>query len=676
MEVNKNNITQFLTATNTSFIIPVFQRNYDWGEDNCKQLWNDIVYVAQGDMDRRHFLGTICSKSINGHEKSIIDGQQRITTITLLMKAMHDYVSNEDFKKDIESTFLRNTGYGVSESHKVKLHLNKRDDSVYMKLLENKSHTNLERLKPSEVNSNIYRNYEFFYKKLEGMSESQVASIRGALDRIVIVDLDVEGEDPQEIFESLNSTGLDLTPVDLLRNYLLMSLDYENQLRLYDNYWYKIEGNVKPDNMVRFFIDYLIFVKKSDAVSIRGRRAHVNERNLYIAFRNYYQMLSGTSERYSNSPEVTESVLKDMLQYSELYRSLVFDDGIDMNSLNAMQKLIYSLVYLNEAKASRPVLLYVLRLRELGEINEDQAMEMLQACLSLVFRAKVTRSTGINGQFAGNILQRLPEHATPDIIDIFWSELASGSGKFAFPSDEDFREALISRPIFDVIRSKGTKYLLYSLEQNSISSKGLPRYDDSNITVEHIMPVTLNENWINDLGKEASFHDDNLNKLGNLALTTYNSEMSNKRYDEKREWYLNSAFALTRKISETQRWGIGEIADRSKEIAEKCLDLWSFPEAYQRNVSGEPSVGKRRPPFRFSMIGLMEGDEVAFVGNPDIRASVLDDSHVLYDGKRYSLSSLAAELYGGNSALQGPAYFMFDGETLDQLRNEAEANVF
>ena len=184
MQVNKNNITQFLTATNVSFMIPVYQRNYDWTEENCKQLWDDIWYIAQSQDNHTHFLGTICTKSMNSHERTVIDGQQRITTITLFMKAMHDFVDNQDFKKDIDATFLRNTGFGVAANHRVKLHLNRRDDAVYNKLLESSELTRPDELSEKEIESSIYANYSFFYHRFEGLSEIQIAEMRLSLIHI------------------------------------------------------------------------------------------------------------------------------------------------------------------------------------------------------------------------------------------------------------------------------------------------------------------------------------------------------------------------------------------------------------------------------------------------------------------------------------------------------------
>lgn len=679
MQVNKNNVTQFLTATGISFTIPVYQRNYDWNEDNCKQLWNDIWYISKTASSRTHFLGTICSKSINGREKTIIDGQQRITTITLMMKAMHDYVDNEEFKKDIDSSFLHNTGYGTPESHKVKLHLNKRDDAIYNRLLEFDEFVQPEALNKQDAASSIYQNYAFFYRRMEGLAEPDIAEIRSSLDRLIIVDLDVENENPQEIFESLNSAGLDLTDVDLLRNYLLMSLDYETQVRLYNDYWYKIEENVNPKNMVRFFVDYLIFVRQSDAFQEKGRRAHINEGNLYSAFKEHCRIEAGSDERHSNSPETTESILSNMLSLSKDYKSLVFDeDRLDMNEMEQMDRIIYSTIYLNEAPSSRPVLLYVIKKLHDGEIGNNQAIEMLNACLSLTFRAKVTRSTGINGQFAGNVLQRLNAAMQDNPVDAFWRAITAGSGRFMFPPDNMFKDALVNRPIFDALRAKGTKYLLYTLGQHSCSAKGLPRYDDASTTIEHIMPKTLSGEWRNHLGFEVERYDDFLNKLGNLALTSYNSEMSNKPFAAKQEWYKDSSFYYTRNISSLASWSIEAIRQRSNTLADKCVEIWSIPEQYQP-IAEISEATKRRPPFKFSMIGLVPGDEVAFVEDPSKVATILDDSHVEYGGERYSLSGLAAKLMRRsfpNGGVAGPLHFSYGGETLSELRDEIEANIY
>lgn len=685
LQVNKSNITQLLTMNNTCFMIPVYQRNYDWSIENCKQLWQDIWYISQNPGVRTHFLGTICSKSVNSREKTIIDGQQRITTITLLMKAMHDSVDDIDFKKSIDETFLRNTGYGVTPAHKVKLHLNRRDDEIYNELLQSDESQPQDLVAPEIAESNIYKNYKFFMTRFDGLTDEVIVGIRDALDRIIIVDLDVESENPQEIFESLNSTGLDLTDVDLLRNFLLMSLPYDTQVHLYDDYWYKIEENVQPANMVRFFVDYLIYTKRSDSVQIHGRRAHINENNLYVAFKEYYKSLSGEQDHYSSSPEVTNELLKDMYERSKTYRYLVFNQNIDMNSFPKIKRDIYSIVCLNEAIAARPILMFVMERHLNGTDTEAETEQMLDACLSLVFRAKITRSYGINGQFSGTVLQRLAKADSNNVVSDFWAALTIGSGRYAFPSDSDFYDALLSRSVFDVLRAKGTKYLFYTLEQHSIAAKGLPRYDDTNITIEHIMPKTLSQEWEESLGDSSVYHDDYLNKLGNLTLTSNNSEMSNKPFNDKKDWYNESSFSLTREITKYGDWSIAQIRERGERLAEKCLEVWPFPSEYQtskfeeNDSNNDPSDGfsKRRSRFKFSMVGLKTGDTIVFSEDPSKTATVSGDSKVLYNGETYSLSRLAAVLLGDKDrSVRGPDYFMYDGETLSEMREQAETNIF
>lgn len=673
MQINKNTIKQFLTLNSTCFMIPVYQRNYDWQEDNCKQLWNDLM--TKTGPNKTHFIGSVCLKTANSYEKTIIDGQQRLTTVTLLMKAMHDCVSNEEFKEDIDKTFLRNLNFGVTENHKVKLHLNRRDDRIYNRMLEFNEFIKEENLTKEEKESRLYKNYCFFYNKINGLEDEQLVSIRDALDKLVIVDIDVENENPQEIFESLNSTGVDLTDVDLLRNYLLMSLDYETQVRLFNDYWYKIEENAKQINMVRFFIDYLIYVRKSDSVVINGRKAHINDRTLYLSFKNHYETLSNTNKDEQKIDEIIELVLKDMYEISKIYKYLVFENDIDMNKMNDINRILYSIIVLNESPRARPLLLFIMK-RYIDEIDEEETtLKMLNACLSLTVRSKVTRTKGIDGQFSGTVLQKLIDVQDDTIIDDFWAAITSGNGRYVFPTNQMFREALLNRPIYETLRSKGCKYLLYALEQDIVESKkGLPRYDSNNISVEHIMPITLSEEWKEYLGEDEKNHDNYLNRLGNLALTSNNSEMSNKVFSKKQDWYEASSFSLTRELKSEKQWNSKNIKTRGKQLTEKCVKLFAYPEKYSK-IAAENKNKDKREAFKFSLIGLVEGDEVTYIKDENIIAVIVDDNHVLYNGKKYSLSGLAQEL-SGTSAKQGPKYFLYDGENLDDLRREIEANLF
>ena len=315
-----------------------------------------------------------------------------------------------------------------------------------------------------------------------------------------------------------------------------------------------------------------------------------------------------------------------------------------------------------------------------GKISESDALEMLNACLSMIFRSKVTKTNGMTGQFVGNMLLRLSENDTSNYVERFWKSITAGNGDFAFPSDSDFKYALFNRPTYDILRSRGTKYLLYSLERKTPSAKGLPRYDDPNITIEHIMPKTLTKEWSDYLGESADRHSDYLNKLGNLSLTNNNPEMSNDSFEEKKRWYSESSFYYTRKLSDLDEWSIDSIVKRSEFLTDICTEIWKYPLEYQQTLLEKKDEckqkKKKRPPFRFSMIGLSEGDEIQFVDDSSKTATVSDDTHVLFDGETYSLSKLAAKLKGKETNnLTGPLYFMYEGVTLGDLREEFESNV-
>ncbi|MBR6085088.1 MAG: DUF262 domain-containing protein, partial [Spirochaetales bacterium] len=561
MDVSEDVISEYLTVRKVRFIIPVYQRNYDWKDEQCKQLWEDILTLSDSpDKKKTHFMGTICSKSINSHERTIIDGQQRITTLSLLVKAIHDFLDNEDDKKELDESYLHNTGKGVNPKDSVKLQLNKHDNAIYCKLLSI-AHPSEKDFTDQELRSRICKNYFFFQNKLRGLNTKEVEDVWAAFDRLNIIDLEIGEENPQEIFESLNSTGLDLKDVDLLRNHLLMNLDYENQNRIYETYWSKIEDNIGTNNMDRFFVDYLIYIKQSDSLTEAGinRRQHINEQTLYRAFKGYFSEVKERSAS-KNSVEIVEALLKDMYDCSEIYKDLVFEEDIkppksgEKDPLKLIPWTIYSITNLNQDIAARSLLLYIIGKQRNGSIDLDQTLMMLRGCLSYVFRSRVSRYYGLTGQTAGNIIRRMDE-SDADPISAFWKAITSGTGKYAFPSDELFRNELQNRDIYLALRANGCRYLLYSLEQNYSNSKGVDDVYPWDSTTEHIMPQTLNDQWIEYLGDDAGRYLEFVHRLGNLALTDYNSELSNSDYDSKRKWFLTSKFAHTTDLYNIGAWG-------------------------------------------------------------------------------------------------------------------------
>ena len=372
MQAHNNTIEEFLGAPKTVFVVPVYQRNYDWQNDNCKQLFNDIVGIVQS--GREHFLGTICFKVASSHERSIIDGQQRLTSITLMLKAIYDYDADQEIRDEIKDQYLYNKGRGIdSEFLKYKLHLNKRDDAVYHILLDTEAKKVNEKLSSSQKNSRIYQNYLLFYDLISGYVEKggAVGDILEALRSLTIIELEITQENPQEIFESLNSTGLDLTNVDLLRNYFLMQFGHDDQTRLYEDYWSQIEDAIGVDRMEQFFVDFLVFRKRSDAITINGRRNHITEKSLYIAFKDYYASLN-----YETDYEKTFKCFEDLKNCAEIYKAFLFPDEINLDKESSMRRKLYFLLSINDSSKARSLLLYIFDLYNKKLIDDEMLNEL------------------------------------------------------------------------------------------------------------------------------------------------------------------------------------------------------------------------------------------------------------------------------------------------------------
>ena len=588
MQAHNNTIEEYLGAPKTVFVVPVYQRNYDWKEENCRQLFTDIVDVVQS--GREHFLGTICFKVSSSHERSLIDGQQRLTSITLMLKAMLDFDDDKDNQTEIRDQYLFNKGRGIdTEFLKYKIHLNKRDDIVYHILLDNTKDSVEDKLTNVQKRSRVYQNYLLFYDMLTDYvtGGGSIGDILESLRKLTIIELEIQNENPQEIFESLNSTGLDLTKVDLLRNYFLMQFDFNRQTELYENYWCQIEDLIGTDRMEQFFVDYLIFRKRSDSITINGRRNHVNENFLYIAFKDYYAGLP-----YSDNYEKTKNCFSDMKECALLYKNFLFSDDVNLGKEPSMRKKLYFLLSINDTTKARSLLLYLFDLHKRGLIDDDMLDQTVDGISSLTFRARVCKAQGVNRQFAGNVMSKLDEVTDyGQFIDAFWQAITAGRGSYAFPTDAEFLDALKDKPLYLTLRSRGMKCFLYVMEMNSPFHKGLPAFDDETITVEHIMPQTLNAQWKVYLSKETmENYEASLHRLGNLALTNYNGEMSNKNFDEKKTVYKNTNYHYTKAIVDYDRWQIGEINDRSDMMAKEALKIWSLPSQYQQAKAAPKSL--------------------------------------------------------------------------------------
>ncbi|MBQ4404060.1 MAG: DUF262 domain-containing protein [Selenomonadaceae bacterium] len=561
MDAGVQQFTKFISGE-IILVIPVYQRNYDWKTTNCGQLFDDIVRIIE--TSKPHFIGTFVYQykpTLKApQEYVIIDGQQRITSIILFAKALYDLTDDEELKTDIKAKFLKHTT-GRALKNKCRLKPTDYDRATFEKLMTDTFDEN--NFSADEKNSALYRNYLFFREKISASNQIN-EDLCDAINQLNVVSILLQDENPQEIFESLNSTGLDLAKADLIRNFLLMKLDYNEQEELYKNYWLKIEELLRyPDNIEKFLIHYLVAKFKSN--DIYAMKA--SPKKLYVLFKKYYE----------DKCVDVENCLKDLYRYAKFFRHFIFDDETKFENLSALDKKIYELTFLLKANNAPIILMYLLDRYEKNHFDEATFINFVDALISLTFRAKVCKRSGITQQFAGNVLARLSRENVLD-TNKFWRALLDSS-KVTFPNDKDFQTALIGNKLYETINSDGCKYLLYSLERTA-RAKELPAYSEA--TVEHILPQKLNGAWKNYLRErnDLSAHEMFLHTLGNLTLTAYNSELSNADFDAKKKIYEQSNFSYTRALNKYDEWTSKQIQSRARRLAEAAIKIWTLPEEF------------------------------------------------------------------------------------------------
>lgn len=570
MDVGKDSIYRFISAGDTTFVIPVYQRNYDWKKENCLQLFQDIINLTNS--DKAHFIGTICFTRSGMNDFVIIDGQQRLTSIMLMMKAMFDVSNDEKLKNKICTRYLQNDFNDYSDGgKKLKLKPIKKDESVFDKLMGTDKAFESEIFSPEEKLTNIFKNYDLFKELLqkELLRGKYLEEIERAVERLEIVKICLTDENPQVIFESLNSTGLGLTNTDLLRNYLLMSLAYKDQEFLYQNYWMRIEELIKSENMEQFLVDYLILKRKSNDLTENGKKSKITSKNLYYAFRKQFNQIDG------NARDQVESLFKDMLKYAEIYKHFLYDESTIYQKLDAVDKKLYELFYNLGSKNASILVMFIYEKLNRGELSEELFIELIDICISFAFRSKVCNWSGFSAQFSALTVQKI-DVAASDFKELFWRAITSGRGRYAFPSDKTFQDALVYGNVYQSLRSAGSKYLLYSLEKNLPHSKELPAYSTG--TVEHVLPQTPTDEW----KKYLKDHNDSENyekfihTLGNLTLTNYNSQLSNNFFEDKKEEYTQSNYAYTNELGSILSWTSSDIEKRGKKMAEAATSIWKL----------------------------------------------------------------------------------------------------
>lgn len=539
----------------SQFVIPVFQRDYSWSEENCRQLWKDVLSIAEDPSDRGHFIGSVVyvatGDSAAGFTRwLLIDGQQRVTTLTLLLTALRDHIRDTGWQgsengptaKRIEAYFLRNLQ--EEGDREIKLRLRRHDDATLQALVNSRE-------LPADPSPRIRDNYELFRELLQ---EEDPETVYLGVNRLVVVDVTLERgvDDPQLIFESLNSTGVDLSPSDLIRNFILMRLPEKDQTRLYETYWSRIEALFRGSERVfdNFIRDFLALRTKAAKLERSDR--------VYVGFRREFATI-GTD------PEALEHLLADLLQRARHYAAFAVRSGDD-----ELGRAFASLRRLGDVPA-----ITVMRLYEAhdisGTLSRAEFLEAIRLLESYLLRRAIigAQTRGYGLEFA-KLAYRIDD-ANP--LASLKVAMARMPASYAFPGDAEFEKALLEG---DIYHKRVCFHLLDALENRG--SKEVS--DTSTYSIEHVLPQNekLPEAWRAMLGQDwQTIQQTWLHRLGNLTLTGYNSRYSDRPFHEKKTidgGFAESSVRLNQDIREAPCWTDAEIKVRGHRLATRALDIW------------------------------------------------------------------------------------------------------
>lgn len=559
MNGNAQKLIKYLDGASKRFIIPVYQRNYDWKMEHCKQLYDDLVKIIRQNR-KSHFFGSIVSvQSESGtmEEFLIIDGQQRLTTISLLLLAIYHLLSSGKMvSRDHQLTDKILKKYLIDEyepeEKRIKLKPIKNDQKAFGILFDQD-----EEYIPD---SNLTINYRYFYDRIQH-GELDIDELFDAICKLEVINISLNHEDnPQLIFESLNSTGLNLSEGDKIRNYILMGLPNDQQTKFYEKYWNRIESYTDYD-VSSFVRDYLSIKQQSTP----------NMNSVYPTFKKYVE-----------DAEVAdiEPLLKDLLEYAKRYAFLIKGGHSD----ERLNSCIYRLNRLS-ISVTRPFLLEVIRLSESGALTADELIEVFHFTESYLFRRAICDlpTNALNKIFL--LLHREIIRFDGDeshYVEKFKYALLSKRERTRFPSDEEFAECMSTRNIYGM-NPKNKLYLFERLENSETSeTKDVwGHLDRGEYSIEHIMPQHLTAAWIVSLGDNyEAIHTNWLHRLANLTLTAYNSRYSNSPFAEKRDMphgFKDSGLRINQWVGRKEQWGLPELEERDQLLKNTVIGIWPYP---------------------------------------------------------------------------------------------------
>ena len=672
MKASERKITKLFSESDTVFSIPVYQRDYNWQEKQCQRLFKDILQTGKNEKVSSYFLGSIVYihdgiYGVGEKEFHVIDGQQRMTTLTLLFLAIYFKLKGTILAKDADKIYNQYVVNPYSEKE-IKLKLLPPEENLY--ILNKISHNKFNELEAFQ-DRNMLKNYLFFEKELENLSFDDMKHLSNGIEKLIYIDIALEKgkDDPQKIFESLNSTGLDLSQGDLIRNYILMDLERGEQNRIYKEIWIPIENNCKVSDgseitsyVSDFIRDYLTL--KTEKISSKPK--------VFETFKAYYE-------------KENDEKLEDMKKYSEAYSYII------KPSLEKDRDIQRELDYLKSLDKTviNTFLIGILKDYKDNILEKDELVNMLILLQSYLWRRYITEkpTNALNKIFQGMYgkISRSGNYYE-NLVDILMAE--------DFPTDEELESALKLKNVYK--DKEKLNYVFKKLE--NYNHNELIDFENEKITIEHIFPQKPNKAWKenysdNELEQMISFKD----TISNLTLTGSNSNLSNKAFHEKRDdevhGYRNSKLYMNKYLGRLEEWNLLSMEARFESLYDDIIKIWKRPEDKATNdmekitfvLKGKITSGKGRL-LSNEKFEILKGTSIVLEVKSDnpstfrrnknliedlIRKNLiekLEDRYVFKENYIATSPSAAAILVLGRSANGWTEWKTYEGKLLSDYR--------
>ena len=670
MKASEKKIKDLFSEAKTFFAIPVYQRDYNWQEKHCKQLFEDILNVGKDIDITSHFIGSIVYihegvYGIGEKEFYVIDGQQRMITITLLHIALYHRLkeSKEEYADEIYELYLVNKF--SKRDIKLKLLPPEENLNILNKILEE----NWEELEDYQ-DRNIVKNYKFFKEIISNYSNEEIEYLLAGLDKIIYVDIALEKDkdNPQRIFESLNSTGLDLSQGDLIRNYILMDLEREKQNLVYKNLWLPIENNCKISlgNEIKNYVSDFI----RDYLTLKNGKIP-SKPKVFEEFKEFYD---------KNNDKQLEDIKNFSEEYSHIIKPNTEKDKDIRKELENLKVLDQTVI--------NTFLIGILRDYRENKIVKNEILEILKLLQSYIWRRFITEkpSNALNKIFQGMYLKISKDQKYYKILE---ESLLNQD----FPTDDELKEALKTKNVYK--DKEKLRYVFKELE--NYNHNELIDFENEKITIEHIFPQKPNKSWKEkysdyELEEMKTFKD----TISNLTLTGSNANLGNKSFLEKRNdgihGYKNSKLYLNKYLGKLNEWNLSAMEGRFEELFKNIVKIWKRPEnSEDRDIekvtfvlkgAASSGTGKLLAYEKFEILkGSIilkgnKGSESVEKRNKRIIEELIENNLVEKDGNKYILKenykvsspSAAASLILGRNANGWKEWKTFDGKLLNEFR--------